>query len=254
MPHVLIVDDEAETRDALSALVSAEGFSVAAAGSLRDARIQLARQQPDVAAARSRPARWQRHRPGCATSSARAIEIILDHRPRERRDRGRGAAHRRGATIWSSRSTSQRVQAVLSRMPRAGGSAGGDRRRCAASCAARPLRAACSATRRRCRSSTTRSARVAPTDATVLLIGESGTGKELAAQTDARALPRGASAPFLAVNCGAISPNLIESELFGHERGSFTGADRQHKGYLRARRTAARCSSTRSPRCRSSCR
>ncbi|CAJ0734328.1 Regulatory protein AtoC [Ralstonia mannitolilytica] len=65
----------------------------------------------------------------------------------------------------------------------------------------------------------------------MLLIGESGTGKELAAQT-IHDLSLRRKQPFLPVNCGAISPNLIESEMFGHERGSFTGADRQHKGYF----------------------
>src|SRR5690348_9969692 len=73
--------------------------------------------------------------------------------------------------------------------------------------------------------------RVAPTSATVLLIGESGTGKELAAQT-IHEMSRRKRAPFLPLNCGAVSPQLIESELFGHEKGSFTGADRQHKGYF----------------------
>src|SRR5437016_6007122 len=73
--------------------------------------------------------------------------------------------------------------------------------------------------------------RVAPTSATVLLTGESGTGKELAAQT-LHDLSRRRKAPFLPLNCGAVSPQLIESELFGHEKGSFTGADRQHKGYF----------------------
>lgn len=73
--------------------------------------------------------------------------------------------------------------------------------------------------------------RVAPTEATVLLLGESGTGKELVAQTiHAQSLRH--KHPFLPVNCGAISPQLIESEIFGHEKGSFTGADRQHKGYF----------------------
>ncbi len=72
-------------------------------------------------------------------------------------------------------------------------------------------------------------ARVAPTNATVLIMGESGTGKELVAETLHRCSPR-KNAILLPVNCGAVSPNLIESELFGHERGSFTGADRQRKG------------------------
>jgi two-component system response regulator AtoC len=74
-------------------------------------------------------------------------------------------------------------------------------------------------------------ARVAPTEATVLLQGESGTGKEVVART-IHDLSRRRRAPFLAINCGAISPNLIENEMFGHERGSYTGADRQHKGYF----------------------
>jgi DNA-binding NtrC family response regulator len=71
--------------------------------------------------------------------------------------------------------------------------------------------------------------RVARTDASVLLVGESGTGKEVAAQTVHELGPR-ADAPFVPVNCGAISQNLIESELFGHEKGSFTGAAKQHRG------------------------
>ena len=72
-------------------------------------------------------------------------------------------------------------------------------------------------------------AKVAPSDASVLLIGESGTGKELAAnaiheQSSCRA------GPFVAINCGAFSANLIEAELFGYERGAFTGAVRSHRG------------------------
>ena len=72
-------------------------------------------------------------------------------------------------------------------------------------------------------------ARVAPTQATALIMGESGTGKELAAQTIHR-LSRRHNDPWVAVNCGAISAGLIESELFGHEKGSVTGADRRRTG------------------------
>jgi two-component system response regulator AtoC len=70
-------------------------------------------------------------------------------------------------------------------------------------------------------------ARVAPTDACVLVLGESGTGKELVAET-VHGLSRRRARPMISINCGAISSSLIESEIFGHERGSFTGADRAH--------------------------
>jgi DNA-binding NtrC family response regulator len=71
--------------------------------------------------------------------------------------------------------------------------------------------------------------RAAATDITVLLQGESGTGKEVAANC-LHQLSNRRSGPFVAFNCGAVSPSLIASELFGHEKGSFTGALRMHKG------------------------
>ena len=71
--------------------------------------------------------------------------------------------------------------------------------------------------------------RVGPTEASVLLTGESGSGKELAAQSIHECSPR-RGRPFVAINCGAIPAGLIEAELFGYEKGSFTGAVRAHAG------------------------
>jgi DNA-binding NtrC family response regulator len=71
--------------------------------------------------------------------------------------------------------------------------------------------------------------RVAPTDSAVLICGESGCGKELVAESLHAGSAR-ADGPFVAINCGAIPPTLIEAELFGYEKGSFTGASRTHAG------------------------
>ncbi len=73
--------------------------------------------------------------------------------------------------------------------------------------------------------------RVAPTNASVLITGESGTGKELVAET-IHQLSKRKDKPLCPINCGAVSPTLIESELFGHERGSFTGANKTREGYF----------------------
>jgi DNA-binding NtrC family response regulator len=75
--------------------------------------------------------------------------------------------------------------------------------------------------------------KVARIDVSAMIRGESGTGKELAAQAIHRLSPR-ANGPFVAINCGALPKDLIQTELFGHEKGSFTGADRRRIGRIEA--------------------
>ncbi len=81
-----------------------------------------------------------------------------------------------------------------------------------------------------------RARRVAPRSIPVLIEGESGTGKELLARAIHQASPR-RERPFVTVNCGAIAPELVESELFGHEKGAFTGAAAARQGYFEAAHT-----------------
>src|SRR5688500_14706448 len=229
MPHLLLVDDDPEALEWLSEFARGEGFSVAQADSLRAARIHMSRLQPDVLLT------------DLQLPDGRGIELVADLETRAATEVVMITGHasvesavqalRLGATDYMVKPVDvDRLRAILRRVPRTG-----------------ELRAEIGELREELRklgrfghllgSSPPMQklydqlGRVAPTSATVLLMGESGTGKELAAQT-CHEMSRRKRAPFLPLNCGAVSPQLIESELFGHEKGSFTGADRQHKGYF----------------------
>ena len=93
--------------------------------------------------------------------------------------------------------------------------------------------------------------RIADSAMTVMILGETGVGKELVAERDPSALDSPRASRSIKLNCAALPESLLESELFGYERGAFTGAERRKRRLLRGARTAARCFSTRSARCRS---
>lgn len=227
MPHVLVVDDDPNTREALADIVADEGLSVASAASVRDARSQICLQPPDVLLV------------DLNLPDGSGMDLFEDMEVSRNADivlitgdasvESAVKALRLGAADYLTKPVSfKRLKSVLSRLA------------CTADLAPDPemQRDSCNGRFGRVLGTAPvmqklydHVARVAPTEATVLLLGESGTGKELAAQTIHEMSLRHKQ-PFLPVNCGAISPQLIESEIFGHEKGSFTGADRQHKGYF----------------------
>ncbi|WP_055326363.1 sigma-54-dependent transcriptional regulator [Ralstonia solanacearum] len=229
MPHILIVEDDASARAALGELVSVEGFTTAQAGSLRDARIQISRHSPDAVLIDLvlPDGNGMDLLEDIPSHSGTEIIVMTGHASVETAVE----ALRMGAADYLVKPVNfQRLKSILARIPRPGdlkaeiGNLRGELRRLG-------LFGQMLGNSPAMQTLYDQVSRVAPTEATVLLIGESGTGKELAAQT-IHDLSLRRKQPFLPVNCGAISPNLIESELFGHERGSFTGADRQHKGYF----------------------
>ncbi|MGH8778988.1 sigma-54-dependent transcriptional regulator [Paraburkholderia sp.] len=229
MPHVLIVDDDPATREALATVIGEDGLTTATAGDLREARIQLVRQMPDVVFT------------DLKLPDGSGVDLFEDLDPRSGVEvivitghatvESAVSALKMGAADYLVKPINmQRVKAILARLPRPGdlkaeiGTLRGELRRMGRF----GLMLGNSPVMQEVYDQI---GRVAPTAASVMLVGESGTGKEVAAQTLHELSLRRKHA-FLAVNCGAISPNLIESEMFGHERGSFTGADRQHKGYF----------------------
>jgi two-component system response regulator AtoC len=229
MPHALLVDDDVSFRTALGEMIRAEGFSVETAASLRDARTCLAARPPDLALVDLKLP------DGSGLDLLREIEnksptefiFITGHASVD----SAVEALRSGASDYLTKPVDvPRLKTVLANVVRRGelreeietlrGTLRGLGRFGPLIGASPEMQAVYDMI-----------ARVAPTEATVLVLGESGTGKELVAQT-VHQLSRRRKATFVALNCAAVSPQLIESELFGHERGSFTGAARTHKGYF----------------------
>ncbi|MCV6799202.1 sigma-54 dependent transcriptional regulator [Achromobacter ruhlandii] len=224
MPHLLIVDDDDAIRETLAEIGRDSGFSVALAASVKDAMIQLERQAPDLVLTDVRLPEGSGMDIFKNVAAASAEVVVMT---------GHGTldnavqALRLGATDYLVKPICmERLNEIMARIV---SNSGGEP-------AGLPFEepgrfGKMYGTSAPMRDLYRQIGRVAPTDVTVLLVGESGTGKELAAHA-IHELSARHQRPFIAVNCGAISPHLIESEMFGHERGSFTGADRQHKGYF----------------------
>ena len=227
MPHALIVDDDTDTRELLSQVARREGFSVAAADSLRAARVHLVRQCPEVLLT-------DLHLP-----DGSGIELIEDLDRAVETEvvvvTGNASlataveALRVGATDYLIKPIDiERLSGLLRRQPRTVdlkneiGELRDELRKVGRFGhlvgASPPMQ-----------SLYDKIARVAPTSASVLLIGESGTGKELVART-IHDLSKRKRAPFVAIHC-ATSPQVIDRELFGHESGA-VDADSTHKGFF----------------------
>ena len=229
MTHALIVEDEPDSAQMMAALIAGENFTVATAHTLRDARRQIALQQPDLVLLDLQLPDGNGMElfedPELIAQSE--VVLITGHATLETSIQ----ALRLGAADYLIKPVNiKQLQGILSRVMRPSA-----------------LKAELSAMNAEWEKSGhfgdlwgrsppmqrvyEQISRVASTAVSVFITGESGTGKEVVART-VHDLSRRRKQPFLAVNCGAISPNLIESEIFGHEKGSFTGADRQHQGFF----------------------
>ncbi|QPF74139.1 sigma-54-dependent Fis family transcriptional regulator [Roseateles sp. DAIF2] len=229
MIHVLIVDDDADAVDSLRALIAGADLSVAIARSLRDARRQIALQQPDLVLLDLQLPDGSGMELFADPQLVANSEVVLvtGHASLETSIQ----ALRLGAADYLLKPIQLgALQGVLSRFmkPAALRAEVDDLQAGLAASGNFGLLWGRAPVMLRVYEQISR---VAGTGVSVFISGESGTGKELVAQT-VHDLSRRRKQPFLAVNCGAISPNLIESEIFGHEKGSFTGAERQHQGFF----------------------
>ncbi len=229
MSHALIVDDDVDSTAMLSELIATQGLTVAVAHTLRDARRNLALQQPDVILL------------DLMLPDGNGMELVEDAEVMRNSEVVLMTGHasvetsvqalRMGAADYLVKPINiKHLRGVLSRLMRPS----------ALQAEIKTMKNELDDTGKfgmlwgrsqPMRRVYEQVARVSGTGVTVFITGESGSGKEVVAQT-IHQLSRRRSNPFLAVNCGAISPHLIESEVFGHEKGSFTGAQRQHQGFF----------------------
>ena len=229
MSHALVVDDDSDSAETMAMLIANEGFTVATAGSLRDARRQMSLQEPDIVLL------------DLVLPDGSGMELFNDAKVLPNTEVVLITGHasldtsiqalRLGAADYLVKPMSlKQLQGVLSRLtkPSALKAEADDLEKSLEEHGHFGQLWGRSASMRRVYQQILR---VSGTAVTVFLTGESGTGKEVVAKT-VHDLSRRRARPFFAVNCGAISPHLIESEIFGHEKGSFTGADRQHIGFF----------------------
>jgi DNA-binding NtrC family response regulator len=229
MPRALVVEDDASLLESVVLQVKAEGFEVEGAGTLAAARRALAKEMPDLVIT------------DLGLPDGNGIQLIEEVREFPLTDvivvtgqaTVESAVHamRLGALDYLEKPLEhERLKTVLAHLKRARelkeevGSLRGELRKLGRF---GPMIGSSPQMQHVYDLIT----RVAPTEAPVFITGESGTGKELVAQT-IHELSRRSKGRFLPINCGAMPPTLIESELFGHEKGSFTGATQQRRGHF----------------------
>ena len=229
MAHALIVDDSPSTLESLEQLVKLEGFTTSTALTMDQARTELAKQSPDVVLVDlNLPDGSGLGLLDSISGLADTAVVLITGQPGVD---SAVEALRRGVSdyltkpldverlrkilqdIYQTKRLPDELRELRSEQQRTGRFVGIVGR-------SDPIVRACELI-----------SRIAPSSASVLVTGESGSGKDVIARA-IHELSRRRHGPWVPVNCGAISPSLMESELFGHERGSFTGAERRHKGYF----------------------
>lgn len=227
MPEALIVDDHEATATSLAALARTEGFAVSVSDGLGSARAHLAANPVDVIL-------LDLNLPD--GEGLGLLDAIDPHDPPavvlitgEATLQSAVEALRRGVTDYLTKPVDTvRLRSILSQLAGSSG-LGRELRQMSVNADESHRFGQIIGASPQLREVFRLISRVAPSSASVLITGESGTGKEVVART-IHDVSRRRNGPFIAVNCGAITPTLMESELFGHERGAFTGAERRHRG------------------------